>query len=210
MRGEARRGREESRVVRITPAHAGRRNSALVRSVASKDHPRACGEKRWKTDVGNYRQGSPPRMRGEGFGKAHHEGVVGITPAHAGRSAGGRCSPAPRKDHPRACGEKLCCAFSPYRSTGSPPRMRGEAYAAESVTMAFRITPAHAGRSFPFQLTRSAIKGSPPRMRGEVTLQKYAKAVPRITPAHAGRRRDLHVTPVIGEDHPRACGEKKT
>ena len=50
----------------ITPAHAGK--SAVKRSSASlsKDHPRACGEKRRQTVKRVLVKGSPPRMRGKG------------------------------------------------------------------------------------------------------------------------------------------------
>ena len=76
-------------VVRITPAHAGKRFVSVLASGAAGDHPRACGEKqhnRWETmdtQGGDHPRacgekhpilrhkltysGSPPRMRGKGI-----------------------------------------------------------------------------------------------------------------------------------------------
>lgn len=49
-----------------------------------------------------------------------------VSPAYAGKS-----SPSCRgswrcRDHPRACGEKICCCVYPRNNIGSPLRMRGK------------------------------------------------------------------------------------
>ena len=54
-----------SNVARITPAHAGKSLTELQSLSASKDHPRACGEKTGKLNTMFLIQGSPPRMRGK-------------------------------------------------------------------------------------------------------------------------------------------------
>lgn len=71
----------------ITPAHAGKSSSGFTLLYGSRDHPRACGEKRNTVQRGNPQSGSPPRVRGKvSAGKILlHDG--GITPACAGKSS---------------------------------------------------------------------------------------------------------------------------
>ncbi len=91
----------------ITPAHAGKSGRFELATNYPRDHPRACGEKpstqRWIELFG----GSPPRMRGKVAKNNLISVPNGITPAHAGKRF--RCRPCNirRRDHPRACGEKL-------------------------------------------------------------------------------------------------------
>ena len=51
---------------------------------------------------------------------------LGITPAHAGKSAIYNNAFTAARDHPRACGEKRCTSAGLYMGIGSPPRMRGK------------------------------------------------------------------------------------
>ena len=127
-------------------------------------------------------------MRGKGTVVTAADWASRITPAHAGKSLTTRRFLPPRKDHPRACGEKgLCAAFAMYAG-GSPPRMRGKESEFKLAIKAHRITPAHAGKSLIFFFGHGAPPGSPPRMRGKVLLW----------------------FPLVSAwwDHPRACGEK--
>ena len=93
--------------LRITPAHAGKRYAGPPRVPRPWDHPRACGEKITACLKWSWPPGSPPRMRGKGVQNRSRIGVLGITPAHAGKSiCHGTCR-RKRRDHPRACGEKF-------------------------------------------------------------------------------------------------------
>ncbi len=168
MRGEVRSRRIPNDKIGITPAHAGRRITALLTSLSAKDHPRACGEKFEWCQALSVHWGSPPRMRGEGAGSTGNHPYT--------------------RDHPRACGEKTISANALITVQGSPPRMRGEAADDGVSGVGMGITPAHAGRRTAygtpcFQLqdhpracgekfglgsTPSWLQGSPPRMRGEV------------------------------------------
>ena len=76
----------------------------------SKDHPRACGEKQAIPALYSPATGSPPRMRGKGFLLHFAKPRDRITPAHAGKSSPRPHWRGPGWDHPRACGEKICCA----------------------------------------------------------------------------------------------------
>ena len=51
---------------------------------------------------------------------------AGITPACAGKRRAVLGCNAVRWDHPRVCGEKMCCTAIALRSSGSPPRVRGK------------------------------------------------------------------------------------
>ena len=130
----------------ITPACAGKRTLAQLDAMKSRDHPRACGEKRAGLAGERSGLGSPPRMRGKGI----HTGVVlgnrGITPAHAGKSCRRNHSGRSPQDHPRVCGEKHPISRIAAIDTGSPPRMRGKDHADNICFNAFGITPAYAGK----------------------------------------------------------------
>ena len=89
----------------ITPAHAGKTDYTENRRSDYRDHPRACGENmknglNWPNGTG-----SPPRMRGKRIVQLNTDGIMGITPAHAGKTQ--RFAPFLLLiwDHPRACGE---------------------------------------------------------------------------------------------------------
>ena len=69
----------------ITPAHAGKRHSRCATSPATRDHPRACGDKSITPAWIMTPLGSPPRMRGKGVFSYPTNCLLGITPAHAGK-----------------------------------------------------------------------------------------------------------------------------
>ena len=85
-RGEAGEFLNSAREVGITPACAGRRKWPFDKFVYAKDHPRVCGEKEDICYDSFIREGSPPRVRGEGLAIHYVLGHLGITPACAGRS----------------------------------------------------------------------------------------------------------------------------
>ena len=65
MRGKDAHAAMRARVLRITPAHAGKRRHSAVTLLSKKDHPRTCGEKLRKTAILARELGSPPHMRGK-------------------------------------------------------------------------------------------------------------------------------------------------
>ena len=72
---------------------------------------------------------------------------MGITPAHAGKTAKGKVATLACGDHPRACGENAVEQQNESDSAGSPPRMRGKLHAAHTAGEPGGITPAHAGKT---------------------------------------------------------------
>ena len=178
-----------SRIVRITPAYAGKRFRGQRGSKIYKDHPRLCGEK-WCNRLWCFQAaGSPPPMRGKVVQSSLVLSSCGITPAYAGKSEYFNVKQIITKDHPRLCGEKGVFQTSHDRAVGSPPPMRGKAYRQKIRHRVSRITPAYAGKSFLYvdfvpvvanhprlcgekllsACTGGKCGGSPPPMRGKVS-----------------------------------------
>ena len=178
------------------------------RCVRTGDHPRVCGEKSMALGFCPSLRGSPPRVRGKVVVTLYTTGEKGITPACAGKSvAVGHWAPLAR-DHPRVCGEKPCVARALSAAVGSPPRVRGKAFALNVCINSPGITPACAGKSmaqswrliakwdhprvcgekktFPTEVF--TLLGSPPRVRGKDCLILRHTAHEGITPACAGKR----------------------
>ena len=94
----------------ITPACAGKSWYWNCYWYWNWDHPRVCGEKVTRKLNERVAAGSPPRVRGKENSSGSPPGLLGITPACAGKS----CISLSRwffcGDHPRVCGEKesLC------------------------------------------------------------------------------------------------------
>ena len=71
----------------ITPACAGKRKRPKRWVRPPKDHPRVCGEKAAICTAYGKVLGSPPRVRGKAGRQLGIGGLVGITPACAGKSS---------------------------------------------------------------------------------------------------------------------------
>ena len=167
-------------------------------------------------------------MRGQALSRSHSPSGYGITPADAGTSLTFFGMTAICRDHPRGCGDKSYYNRCPKVSTGSPPRMRGQAIIPTSKNDQGGITPADAGTSFVSSLgtlspedhprgcgdkvvifrTAITVQGSPPRMRGQVTKMVQAASQARITPADAGTSLHKILKGNHDPDHPRGCGDK--
>ena len=85
MRGKARVPAYIYLLLRITPAHAGKRPQISACRRHFEDHPRPCGEKPTRTRTKLPEMGSPPPMRGKEFQLYVHNLLDRITPAHAGK-----------------------------------------------------------------------------------------------------------------------------
>ena len=111
---------------RITPAYAGKSDSAALSPASLRDHPRVCGEKGGTQNQRLYDMGSPPRMRGKVLSWITATWTHRITPAYAGKSQEAWADYRYKPDHPRVCGEKHGWFFR--------------------VHLENRITPAYAGK----------------------------------------------------------------
>ena len=71
--------------MRFTPAYAGKICRALTGLCAIRVHPRIRGEDFCAAVTGAILGGSPPHTRGRFFIRREVVGVVGFTPAYAGK-----------------------------------------------------------------------------------------------------------------------------
>ncbi len=188
MRGALRDLHGDGPVLGIIPAYAGSTLPLAARVRLSGDHPRVCGEHYGKTGFGAFLTGSSPRMRGALRAGVQLEQNRGIIPAYAGSTPPAIGSGSARRDHPRVCGEHLCCSAVPVAGWGSSPRMRGARRGREPHLLGFGIIPAYAGS------TRKLVHGvdaleDHPRVCGEhgntdIILRRSMGSSPRMRGAH--------------------------
>ncbi len=86
MRGQVHTGFSLWPGRRITPADAGTSHERLPIHRHHQDHPRGCGDKYLLSDEVVKVEGSPPRMRGQGYRESLPVIKKRITPADAGTS----------------------------------------------------------------------------------------------------------------------------
>ena len=172
MRGKAENPCTPVNPCRITPAYAGKSTKLYQIHLPARDHPRLCGEKYSIYRREGIPYGSPPPMRGKEVLVACEESQRGITPAYAGKSSLLHHRFAFPKDHPRLCGEKLCCCRCDLRCQGSPPPMRGKGSSQSFKKSSTGITPAYAGKRVTCQV--EILKGwDHPRLCGEKIAQLW-------------------------------------
>ena len=171
----------------ITPAYAGKSSEPVQNYSTCWDHPRVCGEKVAVCHDHASGVGSPPRMRGKGNRRRTRRGILGITPAYAGKRKWSCHTTKVRGDHPRVCGEKTTANPQATDHWGSPPRVRGKVRRGHLQHAAHGITPAYAGKrpltvcwrwqkrdhprvcgeKMSTSTPLSGSRGSPPRVRGK-------------------------------------------
>ena len=86
MRGKRKTCHNTHFAERITPADAGKTETATTLSLNAEDHPRGCGENPLRRSAPRRARGSPPRMRGKPAATVKEKLQRGITPADAGKT----------------------------------------------------------------------------------------------------------------------------
>ncbi|EHO16010.1 hypothetical protein HMPREF9623_01556 [Stomatobaculum longum] len=187
VRGKHHAAVEAHAVVGITPACAGKTCKGWREPRRAEDHPRVCGENCSYIQGYSDSRGSPPRVRGKPRCAVQSVRSVGITPACAGKTYTRDTTETAQEDHPRVCGENLCLCDGLIIPRGSPPRVRGKLDTKQYRSIAQRITPACAGKTFRVCAVLAALwdhprvcgensfifsilirsSGSPPRVRGK-------------------------------------------
>ena len=199
MRGKEVQGLFQDLVGGITPACAGKRARPSPCRSQSRDHPRACGEKRVGSLASVGLSGSPPRVRGKACRCPPLDTNQRITPACAGK----RKPPPDRHknwgDHPRMCGEKLLISAYFRFKRGSPPAYAGKSWRASKKPPGSSDHPRVCEEKNFLLLMTSRRSGSPPRVRGKVSAGKILLHDGGITPAYAGKSSIQHLTASLGE-----------
>ena len=93
--------------------------------LATRDHPRGCGEHAEYSLAVNSHVGSSPRMRGALSPSSSASAIPWIIPADAGSTKSPNTAFLSCRDHPRGCGEHASMTYEGARVQGSSPRMRG-------------------------------------------------------------------------------------
>ena len=213
---------------RIIPTRVGTSVYRSCQSLRRHYHPHACGDK-WKS----YFQrvillGSSPRVWGQACIIIHGAGTGGIIPTRVGTSIASAFTRLVNKDHPHACGDKMCDSGLRRGEIGSSPRVWGQVNPLSEHVAYMRIIPTRVGTSLScvhallclrdhphacgdktMKKTRQRkSKGSSPRVWGQEL--KYPLAVPPIgiIPTRVGTSTELRCLDMSGWDHPHACGDK--
>ena len=188
MRGKATINPTGFKLMRITPAYAGKSPQ--------------------QEDTRKNQRGSPPPMRGKVSISVPIPFSERITPAYAGKSCYRNLIAVDPRDHPRLCGEKhlwICRLTRSYRIT--------PAYAGKSTTwyrpdIEAKDHPRLCGEKTFASCFCTGSRGSPPPMRGKVIKNPSMSRDERITPAYAGKSKKGLSKRQRNQDHPRLCGEK--
>ena len=192
---------------RLIPAHTGKTGRACFRSRLRPAHPRSRGENSSSAYPSTASAGSSPLTRGKLRLGGRLDAVVGLIPAHAGKTRPST-SPRPRfKAHSRSCGENAATPVFAMPPSGSSPLTRGKRQVLGRGRQIRRFIPAHAGKTLHDPAHRSASKAHP-RSRGENVVadtKKFSRAGSspltrgklnerledategRLIPAHAGK-----------------------
>ena len=106
------RGKPESTVPTtlawgLIPAHAGKTSRRLPSPGPLRAHPRACGENKAGVPKEAVDEGSSPRMRGKLYLALQGHLLIGLIPAHAGKTQLDSGTRRRTTAHPRACGENV-------------------------------------------------------------------------------------------------------
>ena len=155
--------------------------------------------------------------------------IVGLIPAHAGKTSNLSVCWCVRWAHPRSRGENLVRHVEPVRGLGSSPLTRGKQDATLKERTVARLIPAHAGKTI-LHRPQHRPQGAHPRSRGEnnqlrEALEAFAGSSPLtrgkrnglrprhagtgLIPAHAGKTRGWRDGLLRARAHPRSRGENK-
>ena len=131
----------------LIPAHAGKTRHTLCPSSSGTAHPRSRGENSNAADRSTPAGGSSPLTRGKLVEGARLFDVVGLIPAHAGKTPLVSHRAISRPAHPRSRGENEYQARKSVTVRGSSPLTRGKPDTLTHTSGSKRLIPAHAGKT---------------------------------------------------------------
>ena len=114
----------------LIPAHAGKTSPVGGGSTWNRAHPRSRGENFCPRFTHLSSEGSSPLTRGKPTEEDPHPYVLGLIPAHAGKTVGGALRFVVPGAHPRSRGENSTIAGGMAAVRGSSPLTRGKHSAA--------------------------------------------------------------------------------
>ena len=214
-------------VLGLIPAHAGKTTSSSASPTTRRAHPRSRGENTSWTRRPAGATGSSPLTRGKPPFPVIGRFLLGLIPAHAGKTVWARCARLRGWAHPRSRGENQSGRREADASRGSSPLTRGKRLAGDLGDCVRGLIPAHAGktceppsalataRAHPRSrgenrvtfLCLGAVWGSSPLTRGKPAAGPVPSTRVGLIPAHAGKTSSLALCVVVATAHPRSRGE---
>ena len=179
------------------------------------------------TSTPGWSPGSSPRVRGKHRRCNSSKQDRGLIPACAGKTLPTAWTFAPRRAHPRVCGENRPSVPALRSTLGSSPRVRGKPGDRDPHPRADRLIPACAGKTCPPLHPRRrsrahprvcgenlislgadlAATGSSPRVRGKRSQFVANYSYVGLIPACAGKTPEATMLKRSQQAHPRVCGE---
>ena len=226
-RGKLSNGLRSPSRPRLIPAHAGKTHTHDVMQTTHTAHPRSRGENEYGFAVADKDSGSSPLTRGK-LGVVGVRGpVVGLIPAHAGKTKARVNTPQAQAAHPRSRGENASGLKICMTSRGSSPLTRGKLSNGLRSPSRPRLIPAHAGKTRGSVISRAStpahprsrgenavfglafglFPGSSPLTRGKRNHYRPTLRDRRLIPAHAGKTAPPSGARVSEPAHPRSRGE---
>ena len=159
----------QSGLLGITPACAGKTHRQPSEDMNDQDHPRMCGKDGETDKNGVVSWGSPPHVRERQITVDNALTLARITPACAGKTAPHQMQCPLSRDHPRMCGKDTINDFLPGNNWGSPPHVRERLWRPLLCPLSYGITPACAGKT-PLYCSSVDSSRDHPRMCGKYFL----------------------------------------
>ena len=150
----------------LIPAHAGKTSQAGLRPRPHPAHPRSRGENWGDETARTTVMGSSPLTRGKLETVVNWPRVVGLIPAHAGKTSLVRWALPSRWAHPRSRGENIMEQTADAHGAGSSPLTRGKRVGIDGDRAVLGLIPAHAGKTWR-PTRRRPSDSAHPRSRGE-------------------------------------------
>ena len=132
---------------RLIPAHAGKTGFGDPACYGCWAHPRSRGENGATTGQQVLHVGSSPLTRGKHLQSSQLHRRPGLIPAHAGKTCVRVEDRSERGAHPRSRGENGSDLRRSVAGSGSSPLTRGKRYHPDDMYAAYRLIPAHAGKT---------------------------------------------------------------
>ena len=191
----------------LIPAHAGKTCLARFCVLATRAHPRSRGENWLSYQRHPSGLGSSPLTRGKPAAWLRMLYLLGLIPAHAGKTHSFAVLHDARAAHPRSRGENKAETGDGSENWGSSPLTRGKPSISMPASVSVRLIPAHAGKtrcksSKPTSATAhprsrgenvvtaclpAFARGSSPLTRGKLAVFGVPFSRVGLIPAHAGK-----------------------
>ena len=175
---------------RLIPAHAGKTHPGTQPRGWRGAHPRSRGENSTGPPTRWAVRGSSPLTRGKLVRSAAMSRADRLIPAHAGKTACCSVAWTGPPAHPRSRGENIFQKPLSSSDRGSSPLTRGKRLDGTPEPQAYRLIPAHAGKTASDRKTKAPAPAHP-RSRGENALgDRVGFQCGGSSPLTRGKRRD--------------------